>query len=102
MTIRKKLPLGAAPVATTESRLNVDLTGLAAGTYTFELVVEDTAGVRSTPTTVSVVIAGQPVAVLTAPASAPADQPFTLDGSGSNNPGGTIANYYWSLTPVGI
>jgi hypothetical protein len=82
--------------------VSADLTGLAAGTYTFELVVEDSTGVRSAPATVSVVIAGVPLAVLAAPATAPADQPFTLDGSGSSHPGGTIASYCWSLTPVGI
>jgi poly(3-hydroxybutyrate) depolymerase len=96
----------AGPATYTLSATNIatpDLTGLVEGTYTFELVVTDNSGATG-KNTVNVIVNQaappankQPVAVagnnitITLPANS-----TTLDGTGSNDPDGTIQTYEWT------
>jgi PKD repeat protein len=67
-----------------------------AGTYTVTLTVVDTFGNLSTVS--HTVIAATPTASFTAnTTSAPAGSGVVFDGSGSSEPGGSIASYAWSF-----
>jgi hypothetical protein len=74
--------------------------GLAVGTYTFQLIVDDASGASSAPRTLQVIIVAQPTASFTITPEAP--QPlttFTLDGRSSASPGGAITSWRWTLLP---
>jgi PKD repeat protein len=74
--------------------------GLAVGTYTFQLIVDDASGKSSAPKTVQITIVAQPVANFSFNPAAPAPiTTFTLDGSASVSPGGSISAYRWTLLP---
>lgn len=72
--------------------------GLAVGTHTFQLIVDDASGVSSAPKTIQVTIVAQPVADFSVAPPQPAPQTtFTLDGSASKSPGGRITSWRWTL-----
>ena len=89
-------------VVTTEPRVEVTITPnnpLAIGRQRFRLVVADTAGNRSAPDEVIVIIADQenPTAVLRGPRITAFGRSFDLDGTASFDAGGgQIAQYVWT------
>jgi len=94
--------VGARPVVvTTEPTFTVTNTpgqALAPGTHVMQLVVVDDGGNQSSAAiaTVQVVDASQPVAVITAPATVPVGQSFTVSGDRSFA-AGRIVRYTWRL-----
>ncbi len=83
---------------------------LAAGSYTFTLVVTDNAGASSAADTVNVTVNPAPPVNQPPTANAGPDQTVTiaagqsniavtLDGSGSSDPDGTISTYTWTGSP---
>jgi PKD repeat protein len=69
----------------------------ATGTYPVTLLVTTTLG-QTTSTTKQLVVTPPPVAAFTASATTvPAGTPVSFDGSGSNEPGGSIAGYSWNF-----
>ena len=72
--------------------------GLAVGTHTFQLIVDDASGVSSAPKTIQVTVVAQPVADFSVNPAQPAPlTTFTLDGSASKSPGGRITSWRWTL-----
>jgi hypothetical protein len=91
------------PVTTTTPTVDVTVDPahpLPSGTHIFQLVVIDDQGTSSAPGTVQVVIKDRviPTAVIRAPTQVISGQPFTLDGSASNEvPPGKIVQWVWTL-----
>src|SRR5579863_4582412 len=88
------------PVSTGNNTALLSLSGLVAGTYTYQLTVTDNSGASSTSRVKVIVTAAankSPIAnagpdqQITAPANS-----VTLNGSASNDPDGTIAAYSWT------
>ena len=88
------------PTSTGSIHRLLSLSGLVAGTYTYQLTVTDNSGASSSSRVKVIVTAAAnkpPIAnagpnqQITAPASS-----VTLNGSGSNDPDGTIATYSWA------
>ncbi len=88
------------PVSTGASTSLLSLSGLVSGTYTYQLTVTDNSGASATSQVkviVTVAANKSPIAnagpnqQITAPANS-----VTLNGSGSNDPDGTIATYSWA------
>ncbi len=72
--------------------------GLAVGTYTFQLIVDDASGKSSAAKTVVVTVTANPVANFVVNPATPAPlTTFTLDGSSSSSPGGKIVSWRWTL-----
>jgi len=89
---------GGAPVVTPDATVVVTAT-LSVGTHTASLVVVDDSGNTSAPAiaSIEVVSATAPVAVITAPATVPAGQSFSVSGDRSFDPDGRIVEYRWTL-----
>ncbi len=94
---------GAAATITNGNAAKPTVSGLAAGTYTFQLTVTDNSGATASAqvkvTVSSAIATPNPVAnaganqTITLPVSS-----VTLDGSASSDNNGTIASYSWSKT----
>lgn len=106
--IEYRWTVGARPVAVTgDPTFNVVVSAaqpLAVGTHVMQLVVVDDSGNQSSPAiaSVQVVDASRPTAVITAPATVPVGQSFTVTGERSFA-AGRIVRYTWQLdsqTPV--
>jgi alpha-tubulin suppressor-like RCC1 family protein len=87
---------------TTASGATTTVTGLVQGAYTYLLTVTNSTGVTATAT-VTVTVNAAPPPVVTPVADAGTDisitlpvSTATLDGSGSNNPGGGTLTYAWT------
>jgi hypothetical protein len=92
-------------ITTTTSKVDITPTRdipLPAGTYNFELVVEDDQGKKSPPVTVKVVVQKTlPEAVLKGPESVELANAFTLDGSGSAAVApARLTRFNWRLLPA--
>lgn len=72
---------------------------LAPGVYPVQLVAVDNSGEESQASTKNLVVQDQtkPVAILTAPATAPAGTPIALSGTSSTDQHGTITQYRWTV-----
>lgn len=88
------------PVATGANTALLSLSGLAAGTYTYQLTVTDNSGassasrvkvIVSAATNIPPIANAGPNQQITAPANS-----VTLNGSGSSDPDGTITSYSWA------
>ncbi len=88
-----------SPASTGSNTAVLGLSGLVAGTYTYQLTVTDNSGASSSSRVKVIVTAAAnvpPIAnagpnqQITAPANS-----VTLNGSGSNDPDGTITTYSW-------
>ncbi len=88
------------PVSTGSNTALLSLSGLVAGTYTYQLTVTDNSGASSSSRVKVIVTAAAntpptanagPNQQITAPANSVA-----LNGSGSNDPDGTITTYSWA------
>jgi 5-hydroxyisourate hydrolase-like protein (transthyretin family) len=88
------------PVSTGSNTALLSLSGLVAGTYTYQLTVTDNSGASSSSQVKVIVTAATntpptanagPNQQITAPANS-----VTLNGSGSNDPDGTISTYSWA------
>lgn len=91
-------------ITTTEPRLEIAPSREApmpAGTYIFELVVEDDQGKKSPPARVSVVVQKTlPDAVVKGPDKVEPGARFTLDGTGSSAVApARLAKFLWTLLP---
>ncbi len=89
------------PVITGANTVSASLTGLIVGQYTYQLTVTDNSGASSSVSVKITVVAAPnalPIAeagpdqTITAPTSS-----VNLDGSGSSDADGTIADYNWTL-----
>ncbi|MDR3711586.1 MAG: PKD domain-containing protein [Puia sp.] len=94
---------GAAATISGGATANATVSGLQAGTYTFQLTVTDNLG--ATGSAQVKVIVNAPTTVPTPVANAGANQTITLpksstdlSGSGSTDANGTISSYAWSQT----
>jgi hypothetical protein len=70
---------------------------LAPGRHTFQLVVEDRAGNRSSPDSHVVIVADRvpPQAVLDVASQIPMNRPLVLSGARSSDAGGRVVRYEW-------
>lgn len=86
---------------TTPTSQNTTITGLAAGSYVFSVLVQDSNNqtvAGAVATTVNVAVVTPPIAIIAGGSTTitPPPYTYTLDGSGSTAPGSTISSYTWS------
>lgn len=92
---------GGSATITSPAALSTTVTGLAAGTYLFQLQVTDNTGLTGKDTVKVIVNAQASVPAANAGANQTIQLPVsqtTLNGSASTVTGGTIAKYAWSET----
>lgn len=91
------------PLETTDPAILVEVQqgqSLPPGRHTFQLIVEDSDGLVSTPDTVSVIVRDDriPTAVLDVPSLVTFGQDFTLSGKRSSDPApGRVVKFIWML-----